>query len=180
MLWYFRLWWPCYVWIVSGHRPWPLFVGLDMYGGNQVILFLAAFTAAIPSESETVWIWMFGDSHNRLFVPSITPNLADLIYWSRSSRVSHSSIRLKPFLSSISWKTRWLRQPLSFPVDSIIERSVCMTSFRFSGRACMAILTMITEAPFPLFQYSIIPIGAKHLTWCKSTVFLPSAVSKQF
>ena len=71
------------------------------------------------------------------------------------------------------------QQPLSFPVDSIIERSVCMTSFRFSGRACMAILTMITEAPFPLFQYNIIPIGAKPLTGCKSTVSLLRTVFKQ-
>ena len=58
--------------------------------------------------------------------------------------------------------------------DSIIERSVCIASFCFSGNGINPILTMITEA-----LLSIIPIGATPLTGYKLPVSLPRTVFKQ-
>ena len=115
---------------------------------------LTELTVSIPSECDTVWISIRGGSYKRLLVPSKALNLSDRIKWSRSSRVSHSAIRSKSFLSSMSRKAWQLRHPLSFSVGSIIERSVCITSVRLSKNAFIVILTMITRTLLSAKKYT--------------------------
>jgi len=127
---------------------------------------------SIPSDWETVWISICCGSHKRLFVPSKTLNLSDFMWLSRSWRVSHSSIKLKTFWSSMSRKTWQLRQPLSFSVGSIIERSVCITSVRFSISTFIVIPTMITRI--------LLSAKTRHTRWYRLGVFPPRPLSKKF